>query len=364
MIDYRPIAKTIIEHSCKLSAGDNFYVSVRGESQKGLAKALLELAEEKRIRTTYSFSTIEERHNFWENATEEEVQKLIEKEGAIMAASDGVALLSDNYSTPLSKQAKDKSNRYFVEVHQKIRLNKKWLLTIVPSMEDCNGDEKLFNEMIQVYTSSCSIDYDKLDKAFNNLKVLMEKTDKVRIVAKDTDLSFSIKGLPAIKCAGEFNLPDGEIFTAPVKNSVNGHITYNLPSKHNGITHIGIRLDFENGKIISQTSDHPVQLAEEFDVDEGARYVGEFAIGVNPLINKCYNNILYDEKIAGSIHFTPGSCYDECDNGNKSVLHWDLVQSHTPEYGGGEIWFDDVLIRKDGRFVLEELQPLNPENLR
>ena len=97
---------------------------------------------------------------------------------------------------------------------------------------------------------------------------------------------------------------------------------------------------------------------------EGARYVGEFAIGVNPFINNPMGDILFDEKIAGSIHFTPGCCYDECDNGNRSSIHWDLVLIMTEKFGGGEIWFDDVLIRKDGFFVLPELECLNPENLK
>ena len=153
------------------------------------------------------------------------------------------------------------------------------------------------------------------------------------------------------------------MFTAPVKDSINGYITYNLPSKRNGFTHNNIRLDFKNGKIINCCSDHTKELIEVFETDEGARYVGEFSFGINPLVNKCFNNILYDEKISGSIHFTPGAAYDECFNGNKSAVHWDLVQSHTPEYGGGEIWLDDVLIRKDGRFVVEDLFCLNPENL-
>ena len=101
-----------------------------------------------------------------------------------------------------------------------------------------------------------------------------------------------------------------------------------------------------------------------FDIDAGARYVGEFAIGVNPYITKPMKNTLFDEKIMGSFHFTPGASYDDCDNGNKSALHWDLVCIQTMEYGGGEMYFDDVLIRKDGRFVLPELECLNPENLR
>ena len=100
------------------------------------------------------------------------------------------------------------------------------------------------------------------------------------------------------------------------------------------------------------------------DCDQGARYVGEFAIGVNPYITTPMKDTLFDEKIAGSIHFTPGQSYDEAPNGNSSAIHWDLVLIQTPAYGGGEIYFDDVLIRKDGMFVLDELKGLNPEELK
>lgn len=186
----------------------------------------------------------------------------------------------------------------------------------------------------------------------------------MRLVSPGTDLTFSIKGIPAIKCAGNMNIPDGEIYTAPVKNSVNGVITYNAPSLHGGIKHENICLRFIEGKIVEATSSNTEALNKVLDTDAGARYVGEFAIGVNPFVTKPMLDILFDEKISGSIHFTPGCCYDDAYNGNKSSVHWDLVSIMTPEWGGGEIYFDDVLIRKDGLFVLDELKCLNPENLK
>ena len=214
------------------------------------------------------------------------------------------------------------------------------------------------------YFNVCNLDYSKMDKAMDKLQALMNKTDKVRLVAKDTDLSFSIKGIDAVKCSGHMNIPDGEVYTAPVRESINGVITYNAPSIENGIKFENVRLTFKNGKIVDQTSNFPERSEKIFNTDEGARYVGEFAIGVNPYITEPMGDILFDEKISGSIHFTPGCCYDDAYNGNKSAIHWDLVLIMTPEYGGGEIWFDDVLIRKDGRFVLPELACLNPENLK
>jgi aminopeptidase len=202
-----------------------------------------------------------------------------------------------------------------------------------------------------------------MSKAMDGLKALMEKTDKVHIVGKGTDLTFSIKDIPAIKCCGEMNIPDGEVYTAPVKNSVNGTISYNTPSIYDGFEFNNIKLTFKDGKIIEATANDNEKINKIFDTDEGARYVGEFSFGVNPFVTKPMKDILFDEKIRGSIHFTPGSCYEDAYNGNESAIHWDLVYIQTPEYGGGEIYLDDVLIRKDGKFVLPELECLNPENL-
>jgi aminopeptidase len=213
------------------------------------------------------------------------------------------------------------------------------------------------------YFNVCNLDYAKLSKAMEPLVELMEATDRVRITGKDTDLTFSIKGLPAIKCDGHRNIPDGEVFTAPVRESVNGVITFNTPALYEGFTFEGIRLEFKDGKIVNATANDQKRLERILDTDEGSRYAGEFSLGLNPYILNPMRDTLFDEKISGSLHFTPGSCYDECDNGNKSAIHWDLVFIQRPEFGGGEIYFDDHLVRKDGRFVLPALATLNPENL-
>ena len=243
--------------------------------------------------------------------------------------------------------------------------NTRWVISRFPSPSYAQKAKMSLEAFENFFFNACNeVDYDKMAAAMVNLKAIMERTDKVRIKGPgDTDLTFSIKGLIAVPCAGDFNIPDGEVFTAPVINSVNGVIHYNTPSSYRGFTFENIRLVFKDGKIIDATANETTRINEIFDTDEGARYVGEFAIGLNPAVNQPMDEILFDEKIGGSIHFTPGNTYKECDNGNKSAIHWDLVLIQTPEYGGGEIYFDDALIRKDGLFVLEELKGLNPENL-
>ena len=215
------------------------------------------------------------------------------------------------------------------------------------------------------YFDVCTLDYGKMAEAVAPLKKRMEQTDRVHITGVDTDLSFSIENIPVRPCTGLRNIPDGECFTAPVKDSVNGHIHFNVPTIYHGTTFSDIKLTFQAGKIIHATSNNTAKLNDILDTDEGARYIGEFAIAFNPYITSPMLDILFDEKIAGSFHFTPGNAYqDDADNGNRSAVHWDMVFIQTPEYGGGEIYFDDECIRKDGRFVAEDLKGLNPENLK
>jgi len=210
----------------------------------------------------------------------------------------------------------------------------------------------------------CTADYVKMADAMNPLQDLMEITNKVHINGPNTDLTFSIQEIPTIKCSGTHNIPDGEVFTAPVKNSVEGHINFNIPTIYQGNKFSDIYLRFKKGKIVEAKADKTEKLNEILNTDEGARYVGEFSFGINPYITRPILDILFDEKICGSFHFTPGQAYDEADNGNRSNIHWDMVMIQTREMGGGEIYFDDVLIRKDGIFIPEPLQGLNPENLK
>ena len=198
----------------------------------------------------------------------------------------------------------------------------------------------------------------------DSLVALMEKTDKVEIKGPGTDLTFSIKGIPAIKCDGKCNIPDGEVYTAPVRESMNGIISYNTPSEEQGFTFENIVFEIKDCRIVKATSNDDTRINQLLDTDEGARYFGEFAIGVNPYILEPMKDTLFDEKIAGSFHLTPGAAYEDAFNGNKSAVHWDLVMIQRPEYGGGEIYFDGRLIRKDGIFTLPELSCLNPENLK
>ncbi|RMD92244.1 MAG: aminopeptidase [Calditrichaeota bacterium] len=249
-------------------------------------------------------------------------------------------------------------------VHFDIRVPKtKWVVLRYPTASMAQQAGMSTEAFEDFYFKVCTLNYEKMSQNMQALKERMEATDRVLIVGPNTELEFSIKGIPAIPCGGEHNIPDGECFTAPVKESVNGHIQFNTPTIYEGTVFNNIRLEFKAGKIIRATADKTDKLNQILDTDEGARYIGEFAIGFNPHVTRPMLDILFDEKMAGSFHFTPGQAYEEADNGNQSKVHWDMVMLQTPEYGGGKIYFDQELIRENGRFVPKDLQPLNPENL-
>lgn len=365
----KTLAKNLVHYSCEVKAGDKVYVHYIGKSTQALAKEL--------VREIYAAGGVPfihytdpqlQRLQLME-CTKEQMELMAQIDSLEMSkmdcyiavrGSDNIAELSD---VPAEKMALYEKY-YATPVHHDIRVPKtRWVVLRYPneSMAQLSGTSTEAFE--KFYFDVCNLDYSRMEKAMQPLIELMNRTDKVQLKGPGTDLTFSIKYIPAVACSGHRNIPDGEVYTAPVRNSINGTLSYNTPSVFQGFTFENIKLTFENGRIVKAEANDSVRINKVFDVDEGARYIGEFAIGVNPYILHPMKDILFDEKISGSIHFTPGNCYEEASNGNSSSIHWDLVLIQREDYGGGEIWFDDVLIRKDGRFVIPELECLNPENL-
>jgi len=364
------LAQNLINHSCRLKKGEKVLIESKGSSPKDLVKALIREAYQVGALPFVVTKDESIQREILKNSTKDQIKMMAKYELKKMKDMDAYIGIGGNDNTAeLSDVSEDKLKLYselFVgPVHLKERVNNtKWVVLRYPN----NSMAQLANTSLEAfedfYFDVCCLDYSKMEKAMEPLTNLLSKTDKVRILGNGTDISFSIKGLPNMKCYGLRNIPDGEVYTAPVKDSVNGIIKYNVPSLHQGFTYENIVLEFKNGKIIKATSNDNKKINEVLDTDDGARYIGEFAIGVNPYILHPMNDILFDEKIAGSIHFTPGQAYKAAYNGNDSSIHWDLVLIQRAEYGGGEIWFDDQLIRKDGIFILDELKVLNPENLK
>jgi aminopeptidase len=365
----KKLAENLVNYSCRVKKDEKVLVECVGSSGIPLVKAL--------VKETYKaggvpFIDLKESavtRELLKGCTVQQLKFMAAHELARMKEIDSfIGIRASNNISELSDITSEKMNdymKYYAEVVSAERVgNTKWVVLRYPNPSMAQLANTSVEAFENFYFKVCNLDYSRMSKAMDNLVELMNKTDRVHITGKETDLSFSIKDIPAIKCAGEYNIPDGEVFTAPVKTSVNGIVTYNTPSVYQGVTYENVSLTFKNGKIIKASANDTARINKVLDTDEGARYVGEFALGVNPYIKNPMKDILFDEKIMGSFHFTPGKCYKEASNGNDSAVHWDLVCIQTPEYGGGEIYFDDKLIRKDGRFVIPGLECLNPENLK
>ena len=367
---YEKLAKVLIRYSTALKKGEKCLIEFTDAPTEMVQAIIREVYAVKGI-PVLDQKTLRLQRELFLNCSEEQIKLIADAELYRMKKMDAwIGIRGLINSKELSDVPTKKMQLYEklwlkpVHLEQRVR-HTKWVILRVPTSSMAQMARMSSDAFEDFYFDVCTgVDWKKASKAMDPLVKLIEKTDRVQIKGPGTDLSFSIKGIPAVKCDGHLNMPDLEVFTAPVRNSVNGVLQYNTPSTQRGFTFENVRLVFKKGKIVEASSNDSKKLNDILNTDDGARYIGEFALGIHPLINQPMDDILFDEKINGSFHFTPGNAYeDEADNGNRSAIHWDLVCIQRPEYGGGEIYFDGKLIRKDGRFVPKNLQGLNPENL-
>jgi len=373
MLDPRvtQLAELLCTHSCSLGPQDRVLVHAFDIPDEAVAE-LVRIAQSKGAQVAVRLESNLVKRQLMLGMSEANVKTIADIEKYEMERMTAYIALrgSHNYAeqSDVSSDIQQLWTReYQIPVVFQTRVpNTKWVALRWPTAGMAQQASKSTPAFERFYFDVCTLDYAKMARACAPLEDLMNRTDMVRIKGPGTELSLSIKGIGAVACTGERNIPDGECFSAPVKESVNGVIQYNTVSLYQGTEFSDIRYVIKNGRIEEATAGANTQkLNEILDTDAGARYFGEFAIGFNPHILHPMKDTLFDEKIAGSFHFTPGNAYDPPGgNGNKSAIHWDTVLIQRPDYGGGEIYFDDVLIRKDGLFVLPELEGLNPENLR
>ena len=363
------LAHNLVNYSCRVGKGEKVLIEVFDAGDE-VAEALIAAVYEAGGVPFCQMHRPKVQRALLMGLGEEQVRDMTRWDSERMKAMDCyISFRGNDNANELSDVPGDKmrlyQSVYSKQVHSDLRVKgTKWVVLRYPNSAMAQLSGMSTRAFEDYYFNVCNLDYGKMDAAMTPLKELMERTDRVRLVSPGTDLAFSIKGIPAVKCAGHMNVPDGEVYTAPVADSIDGEISFNVKSPNDGFTFENIRLVFQKGRIVEATANDTERLNHILDTDEGARGVGEFSLGVNPYITSPMGDILFDEKITGSIHFTPGSCYDDAYNGNRSAVHWDMVLIQTPEWGGGQIYFDDVLIREDGRFVIPELEALNPENLK
>ncbi|RMI15107.1 MAG: aminopeptidase [Calditrichaeota bacterium] len=363
------LAGVLLNHSIQLKSGENVLIEAF-DMPPDLVKELVRQATEMGARPYVWIKQNTITRELLLNASPEQLDLIGKMELRWMKQMDCYIGIRGSLNVNELSDVPPEKMRLYEEhilkpVHFQERVNNtRWVILRYPSPSFAQQATMSTDAFEDFFFDVCTLDYSRMDRAMQPLIEIMRRTDKVHIKGPNTDLHFSIKGIPVVGCAGTHNIPDGEVFTAPVRDSVNGYIQFNTPTIYQGVPFSDVYLRFEQGKIVEARADKTERLNRILDTDEGARYIGEFALGFNPYVTRPMLDILFDEKMAGSFHFTPGNAYEDADNGNRSGVHWDMVMRQTPEVGGGEIYFDGELIRKDGRFVPPALQGLNPEHLQ
>lgn len=363
----RRLAELLVDHSTRLKAGEKVLIEAFDLPDPSLVCCLVELARERGAIPVVSWKSNAIVRSLLLHADVSTFQAIGEIEAHAMRQMQayigirGSANNNELSDVPSSQMALYQEHLW-QPVHLALRVPKtKWVVLRYPTPSMAQAAQRSTQDFEDFYFRVCTADYRQMAENQKPLVELMQRTDRVRIVAPETDLSFSIKGIPVMPCNGLRNIPDGECFTAPVRDSVNGVITYNTKTLYQGVVFDRIRFEFENGRIERATcaNGQDKRLNEILDSDDGARYIGEWSLGLNNEVKEPMLDTLFDEKIGGSMHLTPGNAYETADNTNRSKVHWDIVLIQTKACGGGEVWFDDQLVRKDGFFLPEALLPLN-----
>jgi aminopeptidase len=235
----------------------------------------------------------------------------------------------------------------------------RWVLTNWPTEALAQETDRSLEEYEKLYFRAVEQDWGAMARTFAGAKKILEKAKQVRITGKETDLTFSIAGRTAIPCAGEFNLPDGEIFTAPVENSTEGKVYFEFPAIAGGREVAGVRLVFRKGKVVEASAEkNEAYLKEMLDADPGARILGEFGIGFNAGVTDFTRDILLDEKMGGTIHLAVGRSYPESGGKNRSAVHWDMIKDLRKE---GDIFLDGVPVLRPGILFGSTPRGMSPE---
>ena len=362
------LAENIVDYSLKTHAGENCLIWGAADARE----LLYALGEQCRARGAYPIYIFYDDELVRQALLALAAGQELEEIPALMAqqyyhlldhADSFVAIrskLKDNPFEGVPPQAVTAWQKHLGAIFARFTSETKWVVFDWPTQLQADKLGMGYEEFYAYVMALSAMDYAGMNRAAQPLKALLEKTDRVHIKGAGTDLRFSIKDINVIIGTAENSYIDGEVYTAPVKDSIEGQITYTIPSLYMGQTFERICFQFEHGRIVRATCEKgdPQALNHILDTDEGSRYIGEFALGINPLVTKPMNDIHYDEKMITSFHLTPGNSYTDAPNGNSSAIHWDLVCDQSPRYGGGEIWFDGLLVKKDGRFLPDDLQGL------
>ena len=360
----RKMAKQVIEYSVHLQPGEKVLIDIWDEAYD-FAEELVGAAQEAGGQPFVNLQSLSLNCRLIMNATEESMEAWYKYENFRMEDMDAYIVVRKNHNNKtyegIPAEKMRLYNKYYGKLHYGTRItNTKWCVLRYPNDSFAQSAGMSTQELEDYFFENCCLNYRRMNELAAPLNDLMMRTDQIAIKAPGTELTFSIKGCCKPPACGIFNIPCGETGMPIIPESANGRISYNLPSFFQNTLFEDISLTLKDGKIVEARSNHTERMNEILDTDPNARRIGEFAMGFNPYITRPINDTLFDEKMAMTMHFTPGndSIY------NPSAIHWDIVTSHAREMGGGEIYADGVLIRKDGLFVLDELKQLNPRELK
>lgn len=366
MIDRRleNLGDIIVMHSCKIQKGENVLIEASIQSTD-LVKYLLKKCYEIGANPFVIYNDMATNRIIISNCNEKQLEIMKEWESAIMDKIDSyIEIRGFDNTCEMFNVPAEKNNLYWENFYGPVQFglrgpNHKWVTLNYPTPAMAQKFKMNTDDFEEYFFSVCTTNYKEMAENMIELKKAVDSAKKMTIKKHGYSLEIGI-GAEAYICAGEINIPDGELFFAPKKYEVNGTILFDTPCLFRNLMFKDIKLTFKDGKVVeASSSNYNDKLNDIVFTDEGSCYLGEVAFGTNPNVDRIVDNILFDEKMLGSIHIALGDAHVNSDNGNRSTLHWDIVQVHKESYGGGEIYLDDKLIMKDGIFIPNALQSLN-----
>ncbi|MCL4873421.1 aminopeptidase [bacterium] len=348
------LASILVNHSLGVKKNDTVLISSSTELAKPLVLEVFREVLKAGGHPTTSIGFEETSNIFFDTATKEQVAffpktKLFEAKNidcfVNIRASANKKALSNVDARTVGERSK-----VLRPISEEIVNRKRWILCNFPTNGLAQEADMSLEEYEDFVYSATNIDWNKVRQKEMKLKAALDRAKEVRIVGKDTDLKIGIAGRKSIPCYGERNMPDGEVFLSPQEDSAEGYIYYEMPAIYQGREVTGIRLRFKGGKVVEASADKNEDfLIAMLDTDKGARFLGELGVGVNYGIQKFTKDILFDEKIGGTVHLAVGRSYEEAGGKNISAIHWDMIKDLRK---GGAIYLDGKAIQKNGKFLI------------
>ena len=364
-------AEVLVDYSTNVQKGDLVQIRATSIYAKDLVKAVYKRVIQKCAHPILRTSFEDMSDIFIKYASDEQLDYIdpivkLEYETVDKFISIGAPMNTKNMAradlSKLARRSKASQGLSKLLMDRSAKGEAKWVIADVPTHALAQEAKMSFDEYSEFLFNSC---YLNLDDPVAKLKELDEKqtkwadylngVKKLRIVGEKTDITFGVEGRKWISCSGLNNYPDGEVFTSPVEDDINGEIYFDFPQNYRGNCATGIHLWIENGQIVKFDADTGRDFLEAMlNTDEGSRGIGEIAIGTNDEIQEVTGNILFDEKIGGAIHMAVGASYPETGGKNVSGVHWDMIKNMKPSdnNAGGKIYADDKLIYENGKFLI------------